>query len=347
MSCIEKAWRTRNLSSCLLWPVSVLYGIITGARRFAYDKGWFATTSVSLPVVVVGNISIGGTGKSPLCSYLVEHFKAMGWHPAIVSRGYGGMRHETPILVSSNDTAARVGDEPLMLQQMSGVPVCVCTKRALAVNYLAQHTDTDIVFADDGLQHLAMPRVAELVVLDAQRGLGNGWLLPAGPLRERASRLSSAQIIAVQGEGELHESLKRLSVKHESLHNHRFGLSLFEAVSLHDGHRQPLSFFKGTQVTAMAGIGHPPRFFDALRAEGLNVQGIAKPDHHSYSLHELGSELEGTSPPLLVTSKDAVKLRSLGPLPRAVYEITCTVEPSEPLRESIHRLEQSLRDQFL
>lgn len=342
MSRLVQAWQGRGWLACLLWPISLVYAFVIACRRFAYQRGWCKTHRVSLPVLVVGNISVGGTGKTPLCGYLVHFFQAAGWRPAIVSRGYGGERHESPRLIHSADTPEQVGDEPLMLFQQTGVPVCVCVHRALAVEHIAAHSDADIVIAADGLQHLAMPRVAEIVVLDGRRGLGNGWMLPAGPMRERATRLASADVIAVQSTGDLHESLTRfarLSDAHDIESNH-FHLALTDVVSLLDGHTQPLSSFAGRHVAAMAGIGHLQRFFDALRSHGLQVTDLAKPDHHQFTFDDFDN-LDGL--PVMVTSKDAVKLRSLGKLPVEVYEVPTSVSVSESLQLSLENLERSLR----
>ncbi len=347
MSRIEQAWQTRGMLALLLWPVSLFYRLVTACRRIAFTQGWLATQAVSLPVVVVGNISVGGTGKTPLCAYLVNVFQEAGWKPGIVSRGYGGQRREVPHLIAVNDMPAAVGDEPRMLFEQTGVPVCVCVKRAMAVDHLAEHTDVDIVFADDGLQHLAMPRSAEIVVVDGRRGLGNGWLLPAGPLRELASRLDAVDVIAVQAADALHPSLlsEAPTARRKELENNHFQLTLTELVSLADGVRRPLDTFAGRSVIAMAGIGHPQRFFDALRELSMQVTGVAQTDHHVYSLDDFsGDDLTGNEAlPILVTSKDAVKLRALGPLPVEVYEVVASVSVSDALQQRIAQLESTLR----
>ncbi|MFK8080229.1 MAG: tetraacyldisaccharide 4'-kinase [Granulosicoccus sp.] len=342
MSRIQQAWQGRGFLACLLWPVSWLYRLIITLRRFAYERGWFAVQAISLPVIVVGNVSVGGTGKTPLCTYLVRRFQAAGWRPAIVSRGYGGERHLLPHLLDESDTPASAGDEPVMLFQQTGVPVCVCVKRALAVEHLAANCGVDIVFADDGLQHLAMPRAAEIVVLDGRRGLGNGWLLPAGPLREPATRLANVDVIAVQGAAKLHDSLTAIvqATGCRDMVDNLFQLNLLDVIALSDGQAQPISHFADKAVIAMAGIGHPQRFFDALREHRINVTGIAKPDHHQFTRADLLNESEL---PLLVTSKDAVKLRRLGELPREVYEVRTSVSVSESLDKRIEILERSLR----
>ncbi|MFK7858834.1 MAG: tetraacyldisaccharide 4'-kinase [Granulosicoccus sp.] len=343
MSRLEKAWTGRGWLACLLWPVSLLYCLIIICRQAAFQRGWLATQSVSLPVVVIGNVSVGGTGKTPLCAFLVRFFQAAGWRPAIVSRGYGGARHVSPHLINGDDAPVLVGDEPLMLFQQTGVPVCVCVQRALAVEHIAAHCDADIVFADDGLQHLAMPRAAEIVVLDGRRGLGNGWMLPAGPLREPATRLGQADVIAVQGTESLHDSLidiVSLSMRND-IENNQFHLKLVDVVALSDGEVLPLGAFAGKAVIAMAGIGHPQRFFDALGLEGLRITGIPKPDHHQFTLDDFDI-VEGMA--VLVTSKDAVKLKSLGKLPVDVYEVRTAVTVSEPLKICFETLERSLRE---
>jgi len=344
VSRIEQAWQTRGLLAILLWPVSLLYQLITATRRIAYTRGWKVTHPPSLPVVVVGNISVGGTGKSPLCAHLVGVFQKAGWKPGIVSRGYGGQRRELPHLISAEDTPATVGDEPLMLFEQTAVPVCVCVKRALAVDHLAEHTDVNIVFADDGLQHLAMSRAAEIVVIDGRRGLGNGWLLPAGPLRESAKRLDTVDLIAVQAADAIDASLldKVPASCRQALESHHFQLTLTELVSLHDGRRVALREFSGCQVIAMAGIGHPERFFDALRESGMQVTtGTALPDHHAYSLDDFAAN---DALPVLVTSKDAVKLRALGPLPVEVFEVVASVSVTDALQQRIAQLENRLRE---
>lgn len=344
MNRIDQAWQTRGVIACVLWPLTLIYRVITSCRRFAYHKGWFATPPLPLPVVVVGNLSVGGTGKTPLCAHLVSVFREAGWRPGIVSRGYGGERRELPHLIVDSDTPSSVGDEPLMLFKQTAVPVCVCVKRALAVLHLAESTDVDIVFADDGLQHLAMSRVAEIIVVDGKRGLGNGWLLPAGPLREPANRLSHADVIAVQSTDGLHGTLKKAAQSQQltELEENYFQLTLNDAVSINDGQRVNLQSFVGKPMMAMAGIGHPKRFFDALRSLGLQVNGIALPDHHVFTLEDFNSV--DMSSPVLVTSKDAVKLRALGVLPVNIFEVAATVVVSDNLQSCIADLERSLRN---
>jgi tetraacyldisaccharide 4'-kinase len=357
MSLIEQSWQTRGLLACLLWPLSLIYRTVLWCRRLAYGYGWLCVEPVSLPVVVVGNLSVGGTGKTPLCAYLVSRFEQAGWRPAIVSRGYGGERHEQPYSVGINDTAARVGDEPLMLLQQTGVPVCVCVDRAAAVRHIEQTSDANIVFSDDGLQHLAMPRVAEIAVIDSVRGLGNRWLLPAGPLRDLPSVLRNVDLIALQSTSasavpgankvasnatDFHPSLSVVAMGRsiESVYTHTFSLQATHAVELISGKRYELSELDTQRVHAVAGIGHPDRFFRSLQALGFSIEPHPKPDHHSYTATDLRFDDDLA---VLVTAKDAVKLRSLGALPATVYEICTRVMVSDNLDQQICLLEQALQ----
>lgn len=353
MSVIEQSWQTRGPLACLLWPLSLVYRTVLWCRRLAYRVGWLNTESVSLPVVVVGNLSVGGTGKTPLCAYLVSQFEQAGWRPAIVSRGYGGERHELPYSVGLGDTAERVGDEPLMLHQQTGVPVCVCVNRAAAVRHIAQTSNANIVFSDDGLQHLAMPRVAEIVVIDSARGLGNRWLLPAGPLRDFPSVLRTVDLIALQSAKlnaddmdfqatGFHPSLAVSALGHsiESAYTHTFNLQATHAIELASGKRCELAELAIERVHAVAGIGHPERFFDSLQALGFLIEPHSMPDHHSYTVGDLSFDDDLS---VLVTAKDAVKLRSLGALPATVYEICTRVIVSDAFDEQICLLEQALQ----
>ena len=182
MNRLETAWQSRGLLACLLWPVSQLMHALVATRRFTYKLKLKQPIKADVPVVVVGNLSVGGTGKSPLTGALVERFQEMDWRPGIVARGYGGSDIDSPQRVTGSSDPSAVGDEPVMLAQATGVPVCVCRDRAAAVAALARSGEVDIVFSDDGLQHYRMGRDAEIVVVDESRGFSNGWMLPAGPL---------------------------------------------------------------------------------------------------------------------------------------------------------------------
>lgn len=346
MNLIERSWQSRGPLACLLWPVSLIYRAVLWCRRLAYRAGWLNIEAVSLPVVVVGNLSVGGTGKTPLCAYLVECFEQAGWRPAIVSRGYGGERHEHPRSVSAEDTADQVGDEPLMLHRQTGVPVCVCINRAAAVRHVAQTSDANIVFSDDGLQHLAMPRVAQIVVIDGARGLGNRWQIPAGPLRDLTSVLKSVSFIAIQihesKAHSLHSSLSKKAIAQSlaSAYTNTFSLQATHAIDLASGKQIELVELMATPVHAVAGIGHPDRFFNSLQALGFSIEPHPMPDHHTYTVADVtfNDDL-----PVLVTAKDAVKLQSLRALPTSVYEICTRVVASADLDEQICLLEQMMQ----
>ena len=322
-------------------------------RGMAYSRGWKVRHTVSLPVVVVGNLSVGGTGKTPLTAALVTRFQAAGWRPAIVSRGYGGMRRELPHLLDSEDTPETVGDEPMMLFQQLKVPVCVCINRAAAVNHIARHTSANLVFSDDGLQHLAMPRAAQIMVIDGERGFGNGWLLPAGPLRDSPRRLAEMDLIAIQtaqASSTLPASLTLLlnSIRPgnnaESASSNTFALQPETVKNIVSGVATDLAGFKEKTVHAVAGIGNPQRFFGSLESAGFTVLEHAFPDHHEFTIADVTF---ADAAPILVTSKDAVKLRTVPNLPDTVFEVQARVKPSAELDAAITQLEATLRARFI
>jgi tetraacyldisaccharide 4'-kinase len=282
-----------------------------GWRLLGQLYGWIAdrvaasrrrqSVRLPMPVLVVGNIAVGGTGKTPLTLWLVEQAQALGFRPGVISRGYGGRAPAYPMRVRSNSDAAHCGDEPLLIAQRSGVPVAVAPDRIAAGRLLIEQDHVDLLIADDGLQHYRLARDLELCVVDGARGLGNGHRLPAGPLREAPSRLR--QVDAVIVNGALHEPLPahgRLQLAMQ--------LAISEAVPLAGGPILPLRHFAGQTVRAIAGIGNPPRFFAALEALGLKVIGQAFPDHHRYRRSDLARH-DGL--PLLMTEKDAVKCSHL------------------------------------
>jgi len=375
MSWLERQWQQRGIAATLLWPVSTFYGALLNIRRLFYEKDWLARPALPLPVIVVGNLSVGGTGKTPLCAYLVEQFKAAGWRPAIVSRGYGGARHLSPYLLSSDDVASHVGDEPLMLFQQTGVPVCVCIDRVAAVKQVKDKTDANIVISDDGLQHLKMRRHAEVLVLDGSRGLGNCRLIPAGPLRDSLGSVSTVDMVAVQMPlGELpvetdrveastmgkpdknasvecrsditfeniraagiHKSLLKLqgNTKFNAIETSVFCLKPTEAVDLRTGEKVNIRLFAESKVHAVAGIGHPRRFFDSLKVLGLDIEEHPLPDHASLAKNDVTflDEL-----PVFVTAKDAVKLADASSSLNQVYRIDTRLDTSSDLDNAIKDL---------
>jgi len=296
---LERLWYEDGAGIPLLAPLGWIYGALSGARRRAYRSGWLRPRPLASPVVVVGNLTVGGTGKTPLTIYLARELSAANLKVGIVSRGYGrrgaGMRSVQP------DSDWRdVGDEPVILARRTGCPTMVAADRVAGARTLIAR-GADLILADDGLQHLPLKRDCEIVVVDGSRGFGNGRLLPAGPLREPPDELARADLVVVNGEP-AHRSLKSPALPAGAL---RMQLVAQAAVRL-DGRGAPceLAAFRGRRVHAVAGIGNPQRFFQQLSAHGMEVIAHPFPDHHPFTERELsfGDEL-----PVLMTEKDAVK----------------------------------------
>ncbi|SUC22859.1 tetraacyldisaccharide 4'-kinase [Proteus vulgaris] len=289
---IERIWSGKSWFYFLLLPFSWLYGAITLLRRFAYQKGWLSSWKASVPVVVVGNLTAGGNGKTPVVIWLVEQLIQQGFKPGIVSRGYGGKSDHYPLLLTSETTPAMAGDEPVLIYHRTGAPVAVAPNRRDAVKALLAQYELDVIITDDGLQHYALQRDYEIVVIDGQRRFGNGWWLPAGPMRERASRLHSVDAIIVNG---------GLSQDNEIA----MVLAGDIVVNLKTGEKKPVQQI--AKAVAIAGIGHPPRFFNSLREKGIELISIkAFSDHSDYSAKEL-QDLTPFNETLIMTEKDAVK----------------------------------------
>jgi len=274
----------------LLSPLSWIYRSLLlmhrrQARRRQFDP--------DVPVVVVGNITVGGTGKTPMVIWLVERLRDSGFNPGVVTRGYlGSASASEPLHVIADTPAAHAGDEAVLLARRLRCPVVACANRVLAVNSLITNAGVDVVVSDDGLQHYALKSDFDVVVVDGARGLGNGRLLPAGPLREPAERLDTADVICVNGSPWRHAG----SVE--------FELHATSVEQLSDGSQLPLSAFSGRRVHAAAAIGNPARFFDLLRGAGCIVDARAWPDHARIPQEHL-SFADGD--PVLITEKDAVK----------------------------------------
>ena len=298
----------------LLLPLSALFALIAGLRRLLFRLGIWRSERLPVPVVVVGNLVAGGAGKTPVVAALARALQAAGWKPGVLSRGYGGSWRKAA-LVGVDTTADECGDEALLLAHALDIPVAVGRRRAAAGQVLlAAYPDRDVLICDDGLQHYALARDIELVVVDPLRGFGNGWLLPAGPLREPLSRLRSVDAILLPGqEGESAADVTGLP----GLPQDSAAQPPVWVLSSRMQAPQPLlpapapaasdwSAWLGRQVHAVAGIGHPERFFAGLRRHGLRVESHPFPDHHPYRAAEL--DFTGTAP-ILLTAKDAVKCR--------------------------------------
>jgi len=291
---IERVWSGSSLLYLLLLPLSWLYGLVSGLIRLSYRCGLRKSWRAPVPVVVVGNLTAGGNGKTPTVIWLVEQLQQRGYRVGVVSRGYGGKAASYPLVLDEHTTTQQAGDEPVLIYQRTGAPVAISPKRAEAVQALLHQQKLDVVITDDGLQHYALQRDFELVVIDGVRRFGNGWWLPAGPMRERASRLNSVNArIANGGVAQAGEIAMRLQAR--------------EAVNIASGARRPAAELP--HVVAMAGIGHPPRFFATLEKLGVDVEKeVAFADHQEYQQAQLAA-LASSEQTLLMTEKDAVKCR--------------------------------------
>jgi len=291
---IERIWSGSSLVYLLLLPLSWLYGLVSGLIRLSYHCGLRKSWRAPVPVVVVGNLTAGGNGKTPTVIWLVEQLQQRGYRVGVVSRGYGGKAASYPLVLDEHTTTQQAGDEPVLIYQRTGAPVAISPKRAEAVQALLHQQKLDVVITDDGLQHYALQRDFELVVIDGVRRFGNGWWLPAGPMRERASRLNSVNArIANGGVAQAGEIAMRLQAR--------------EAVNIASGARRPAAELP--HVVAMAGIGHPPRFFATLEKLGVDVEKeVAFADHQEYQQAQLAA-LVSSEQTLLMTEKDAVKCR--------------------------------------
>lgn len=296
-STLTRAWLRRGALACALWPVSLLFGALSGLRRLLFRAGLLRSEKLPVPVIVVGNIFIGGTGKTPLTIWLAGVLRAAGFTPGVISRGHGA-HAKVPRHVTAASDPREVGDEPLLIARRSACPVVVGRARVEAARALLQaHPEVDILISDDGLQHYALARDIELVLFDA-RGAGNGWLLPAGPLREPASRRRDFTIVNAP---ELTPALTQ-AVGGQPFRMQLEG-ALAEPLSA-PGQGVPLATLKGKRIVAAAGIGNPARFFAMLRQAGLVIGELALPDHHDF-LDRPFDALDADI--ILITEKDAVK----------------------------------------
>ncbi len=303
MKSIADYWYRGHPLLWLLLPLTLVFCLLRNCRRLAYRLGWLSSFGVDVPVVVVGNITVGGSGKTPLVIALCEQLQARGERPGVVSRGYGGRLTETGRDVvhqlGRQDSPMAVGDEPWMIFQRTGCPVVVGRDRAAAVEHLLANNDCTVVVSDDGLQHYRMRRNLEIVVVDAGRLLGNGLCLPAGPLRESVDRLSSVDLVVYNG-----RVTQPLAMTDADA---CYTLEPMPLVNLQSGEERPLPSFAGSKVLAVAGIGHPQRFFDLLERHGIEVDACACRDHHDFRDDEIRRWARKT---VIMTEKDAVKCRS-------------------------------------
>jgi tetraacyldisaccharide 4'-kinase len=293
-----KFWYSQNPVAWCLYPLSLVFRVIAALRKQCYRSGILHSSKPPVPVIIVGNIAVGGTGKTPLLIALCDYLKQKGLRAGVVSRGYGGSLDELHS-VNDSDTAAQVGDEPMLIKQRTSCPVVIAADRPAAAHRLVEQHDCNVILSDDGLQHYALQRDIEIAVVDASRLHGNGFCLPAGPLREPPSRLNSVDIVAFNDAGSGDEITTQPG-------RAAFTLQFTHIVNLLSGEQAELSTFLSGKVHAVAGIGNPSRFFEQLRQAGLTVIEHAFDDHHAYVEADLAFD-DGL--PVLMTEKDAVKCR--------------------------------------
>jgi len=325
---LEHSWYRTDLTSrllCLiLWPLGVLFGALAGLRRTGFRLGLLRTTRLPVPVVVIGNITAGGTGKTPLAIALGRSLKQRHKRPGIVCRGYGGTAKQ-PQAVLADSNPQVTGDEAVLLARHSGCPVWIGADRvAAAEGLLAANPDCDVLLSDDGLQHYALQRNFEIAVIDAARGFGNQRLLPSGPLREPLTRLASVDAVVLNGLGSTPPfscTVYRMNLRGERFRN-----------LANPQHSVNASYFAGRKTTAIAAIGNPQRFFDHLQSLGIEADTKAFPDHHAYTPADLAFS-PGTE--VIMTDKDAVKCeRFAGP---AYWALEVEAELDGDLSEHILR----------
>lgn len=289
-------WLTDHWLSHLLSPIGWLYGRVMRQRRLRYLDGRLRSTKLPVPVMVVGNIFVGGTGKTPLVIWLVEQARRQGLKAGVILRGYGG-HQRGPALVTPDSNPSAVGDEAILIAQRAGCPVAVGRRRVAAAELLIKDCSLDLLISDDGLQHYALGRDFEIAVIDGERGLGNGRCLPAGPLRERPDRLKDTDLVVANG-----------PVVPESAG--QFTLQPGRLTPLQSPQDQAAPG-RGARIHAIAGIGHPQRFFKLLAELGFIVVPHAFADHHPYRKEDLSFSEDL---PIIMTEKDAVKCRFLAPM---------------------------------
>lgn len=330
-STLTRAWLRRGPLALALLPLALLFRLLAGVRGLLYRTGIKRSTRLPVPVVVVGNIFIGGTGKTPLTIWLAQALREAGLRPGVISRGHGGAQ-ASPRAVTPRSDPLEVGDEPLLIAARAGCPVVVGRKRLDAGRaLLAAHPEVNVLIADDGLQHYALARDVEIVLFDG-RGVGNGWLLPAGPLREPPSRRRDFTVVNAP---EITPALAR------AVGGNPFRMVLAGDVAEplnRPGAGVPLARLRdelrGKRIVAAAGIGNPARFFDMLRAAGLTVGELPLPDHHDFRdrpFDRVDADV------ILITEKDAVKCRQLDNLkddPR-LWVVPVTARIDSALAEQI------------
>ncbi|MGB7932210.1 MAG: tetraacyldisaccharide 4'-kinase [Gammaproteobacteria bacterium] len=320
MNRLESSWYHRSPWLILLTPASLVYCGLGYLRRLLYRAGLLTRHRIPVPVVIVGNLTAGGTGKTPLVTWLVHFLSTSGYRPGVIARGYKGRALHWPQAVRVDSNPLSVGDEAVLLAGRCGCPVVVGPDRVAAARALLERGECDLIVADDGLQHYALDRDIEIVVIDGARRFGNGFCLPAGPLRESTGRLTEVDLVVVNGAGGPGEYPMTMHAE--------------SAISLESGIApRALAGFERQSVHAVAGIGNPGRFFACLRQAGMRLEEHVFPDHHVYVAADLDF---GDNRPVVMTEKDAVKCRNFGI--RNSWYIPVTIEMPAQFGARVHEL---------
>lgn len=315
MNFLEKAWYKKSAWLTLLVPLSALFKQLAISRRAKLESNPNRLI-LTVPVIVIGNISAGGTGKTPVVIALIEDLKSRGYKPGVISRGYGGEAENAPLSVDKNTPVTQSGDEAKLIAQLCGVPVVVDPRRDSAYSHIVDTFDVDVVVSDDGLQHYNLPRTIEVAVVDGQRMFGNERVFPAGPLREPVERLGEVDFILLNGADNLAEAQAvEATTKLKKFLKPNMELGVLELqptvfINQQNGDKKPFSgapFNMGNRLQAVTGLGNPERFFNLLETLSYQVERYPFPDHHSFSRTDFESLNLDEFQPIVMTEKDAVK----------------------------------------
>ena len=314
-------WKDRKFAAYGLWPISLVYMAVVELRRLGYATGLLGVEHFSQPVVVFGNLTVGGTGKTPLTIWAVNYLKDAGFRPGVISRGYGRRNSENTRLVDATADAQDVGDEPLVIWQATSAPVAVAKRRADAIRLLMKECDCDVFLSDDGLQHLSLATDLKILLIDGRERFGNRFCLPAGPLREPVYRATDFDLTIVNGQGQPDE--------------YSMQCELTEAINLLDNTKVlQLDSLAGKPVFAFAGIRHPEKFFGMLKACGIESRDHSFSDHHEFDQQDFDS-VQGSDHVVLMTEKDAVKCMEFAQ-PNWWY-VRLKAEPEKAFQEEFSR----------
>lgn len=354
MSFLERAWSKRASWLWLLWPISLLYKFIATQKKRSQLSSQIPTPST--PVIIVGNISVGGTGKTPFLLTLCKHLIAQGKKPGIISRGYGGHADKYPFVVTTDSSAREAGDEPLLIAKRTGCPVITDPDRVAAMHYLLENFDVDVVLSDDGLQHYALPRHLEICLVDGQRLLGNSLCLPAGFLREPPSRLRSVDLVVINNIVDQLDDDPELDADDElALQEQKFAdqqlekaedLAKFSGtdlsniystkvkpgflINLVSEERRPFfgaPFNMGTQIHSVTGIGNPDRFLRLLGQLSYPITPHVFPDHHPFTVKDFESLAIDSNQAIVMTEKDGIKCQGFAAANFWYLEIDLELDP--------------------